>query len=224
VERHLRALTAVGPRRLVGIAAHRAWSNGSSLGLRADLKRLPPRPEARVSVEMAPVALAEFEAFAEALPHATGQERVELLQRELMRERGVETLYVSTAADGRPVYVQWLVLPDAQEPLHEATGGLYPRLQPDEALVEGAYTFPDFRGLAAMAAGMWDLLDTARRVGATTAYTYVTPTNVPSLRGCARAGFGLDHVRLEQRRAGRTRIERARPDAAAGHAWRVAVG
>jgi hypothetical protein len=116
------------------------------------------------------------------------------------------------------------VLPDAQEPLRVATGGLYPHLEPGEALVEGAYTFPDFRGLAAMSAGMWELLVAARDAGATTAYTYVTPTNVPSLRGCSRAGFGLDHVRVEQRRAGRTRIARSRPDADAGRAWQTAVG
>jgi hypothetical protein len=173
---------------------------------------------------MQPVELAAFDAFAKTLPHASGQERVELLSRELLRDGGVETLFASWADDGRPIYVQWLVLPDGQEPLREATGGLYPHLEPGEALVEGAYTFPDFRGLAAMSAGMWDLLDTARRAGATTAYTYVTPTNVPSLRGCARAGFGLDHVRLEQRRAGRTRIARTSADADAGRAWRVAVG
>jgi hypothetical protein len=75
-----------------------------------------------------------------------------------------------------------------------------------------------------MSAGMWDLLAAARCAGTTTVYTYVTPTNVPSLRGCFRAGFALGHVRLERRRAGRTRIERARPDADAGRAWQVAVG
>jgi RimJ/RimL family protein N-acetyltransferase len=208
----------IGPRASAQIAAHRLWSRHRSLGLRVDLEVLPPRPTARVAVEMVPVALSGFAGFEDALAAGDG-ESVELLRRELLRRRGVETLFVAHAAQDRPIFAEWLVLADRQEPLHLATGGLYPPLAAGEALAEGAYTFPAFRGRAAMADGLWQLLARARDAGAHTVYTYVSPDNVPSLKSCARAGFVLHHVRIERRRAGRTRISRVRPDAAAHAAW-----
>lgn len=215
----LRAVATLGPSRAVRLAKNRAWSRHVSLGLRADLDRLPPRPKARTAVTMEPVDILAFEGFAAALRTEDDVEAQELLQRELLREGRVETLFVASSAQGHPVYAQWLVLPDGQERLHAATAGLYPRLGPEDALVEGAYTFPRFRGRAAMADGMWQLLSRAAGAGAARVYTYVSPDNVASLKGCARAGFRLDHVRQERRRVGRTRIGRTALDAAAEAAW-----
>jgi hypothetical protein len=207
----LRTLRTVGPRQAVRIAANRAWSRHSSLGLRADLAELPERHVAKVDATMRPVDASTFDGFA--------GDDVELLQRRLLCEGGVRTLYVARSDAGEPIYAQWLVLPGDQDALRLATGGLYPELEPTEALIEGAYTFPAFRGLAVMADCMWQLFAAARDAGATSMLTYVSPDNVPSLRGCARAGFGLDHVRVEHRRAGRTSIERVAPDDAARTAW-----
>jgi RimJ/RimL family protein N-acetyltransferase len=208
---------------LKGVVARRVWSDSVSLGLRVDLDRLPPRRQAKRRVLMKPVRARDFDVFATCLPDASdGDEALQLLQRERMCSTDVKTLFVGAAEDGRPMYVQWLVQPDDQAGLHRWAGGLFPRLRPGDALVEGAYTFPDFRRLGLMVDGMWQLLEHARRDGATVVYTYVAPDNIASLRGCARVGFELDHVRVAHRRVGRTQVKTLPPDESARTAWLAA--
>ena len=134
----------------------------------------------------------------------------------------VRTLYVADGADGRPIYAQWLIRqPDAwrlqDKPPHDD-------LADDEVLLEGAYTFVAFRGVGAMADGMGQLLRIACDEGKAAAITYVRDNNIPSLRGCARVGFVLDHVRVNSTRLGRVSSDRAEVGAEARRAWESAVG
>jgi len=92
-------------------------------------------------------------------------------------------------------------------------------LADDEALVEGAFTFPTFRGLGVMADGMGQLLSRARRQGVRSVLTYVAEDNLASLRGCARVGFSLDHLRVNRRRLGRRSSVVSPPDEPACAAW-----
>jgi hypothetical protein len=140
--------------------------------------------------------------------------------RQRVLDAGVETLYVTEDGDGAPVYAQWLVTPDTWEALDRFSPTRYPRLAADEALVEGAYTFAAFRGLGVMAAGMAQLLEIAHAAGAGAVITYVGDDNVPSLRGCARVGFELDHLRVNQRRFGRHVSHVSELDVDARSAWR----
>jgi hypothetical protein len=112
------------------------------------------------------------------------------------------------------MYAQWLIDRTSQVSLHAISNGLFPQLREDEALVEGAYTFVAFRRLGIMAEGMRQLLVKAEAVdGAARCFTYVASANVPSLRGCANAGFELDHIRITQQRVGRRRVRHQAPDA-----------
>jgi hypothetical protein len=136
----------------------------------------------------------------------------------------VRTLYVADADDGRPIYAQWLIGRPDQWRLEAETPGAHDALADDEVLLEGAYTFVAFRGVGAMADGMWQLLRIARdEGGAAAAITYVRDDNVPSLRGCARVGFVLDHVRVNSTRLGRGRSERSVIGPAAQRAWETAI-
>src|SRR5438477_9933164 len=101
----------MGPGRAVGVVAHRAWATRMSLGLRADLRHLPPRPEARVRVVMEPVDTAGFDALRRALRTADRENALEILERERMRAAGVKTLYVAFSEDREPIYLQWLIDP-----------------------------------------------------------------------------------------------------------------
>lgn len=53
-----------------------------------------------------------------------------------------------------------------------------------------------------MADGMGQLLRVGAALGAKSALTYVRSDNVPSLRGCAKVGFDLDHVKTVSLRLG----------------------
>jgi RimJ/RimL family protein N-acetyltransferase len=72
-------------------------------------------------------------------------------------------------------------------------------------MLEFAYTFTPFRGLGIMGDAMRRLLQVAADDGHRSAITYVRDDNIPSLRGCQKVGFDLDHVRATSHRAGITR-------------------
>jgi hypothetical protein len=202
-------------------ALRRAWSSEASFGLRADLDRLPEVRPARITVSMEPRDTMSFKGFEDELDRVSGG--VGLVQRQSLCAAGVQTLYVAVDDSGDPIYAQWLVRSNEQEDLHRATHGLFPQLVEGEALVEGAYTFANFRKLGAMTDGMRQLLVRARDSGDRTVFTYVAVGNVPSLRGCASVGFVPDHLRLDTRLLGLRRTHRVPLDASSDARWAAAV-
>lgn len=220
----LATLRGLGARTLVRAVGRRLWSTTRALGLRAPVDDLPDPKPAGIPVAMRETEPTSFASFRDELARARGDDRMEVLGRERFCRGGVTTMYVAADHEGRPVYAQWLVTSADQDRLHAVTGGTFPRLDDREALVEGAYTFTDFRKLGVMAVGMAQLLRIAGERGAQSVITYVSDDNVPSLRGCARVGFGLDHVRVTTRRLGVRRSRRAPLDDRARAAWEAAVG
>ena len=176
---------------------------------------------ARIAVRMEPRDPRSFGGFKDELDRASAG--IGLAQRQSLCDAGVQTLYVAVDGSGEPIYAQWLVRSDEQEALHRATRGLFPTLGEGEALVEGAYTFANFRKLGAMTDGMRQLLVRARDSGDRAVFTYVADGNVASLRGCASVGFVPDHLRLDICRLGIRRSRRAPLDAATEAAWQAAV-
>ena len=193
------------------------WWTKTFLGLRCNLERLPPVRRAAVPITMEPTSTSLFRGFDQELTRSRGTDYVELLLRKDLCDSGVRELYV--AYSDAPAYAQWLVRAEDQDLLHRNAPGRFAHLEPDEVLLEGAYTFAAFRRMGAMADGMTQLLRIAAGEGATSALTYVAIDNVPSLRGCANVGFDLDHVRVSVRRLGRRRSFTHDPDADASLAW-----
>jgi RimJ/RimL family protein N-acetyltransferase len=76
--------------------------------------------------------------------------------------------------------------------------GIFPRLAPDEALLEGAYTPAQYRGLGIMPAAMARIAEHGVAIGARWVVTFVSDDNIPSLKGCDRAGFSPFVRRVER--------------------------
>lgn len=201
VVRHLKSL---GLRDVVGIVGEQTWYTKYFFGLTAPLPPRSPRP-ARIPIEMRPVEARDFRGFVEERSVATGANYAQVLLRQNLCQSGLGQLYVAADGNGRPIYAQWLIRPRDRETLELHSPGRYAPLADDQVLVEGAYTFLQFRQLGAMRDGMAQLLQVAADEGMATAYTYVETHNVPSLRGCAEVGFIPDHVRASVRRLGRRR-------------------
>jgi RimJ/RimL family protein N-acetyltransferase len=85
--------------------------------------------------------------------------------------------------------MQWLIGPEQNELLQSYFKGIFPPLQHDEALLEGAFTPEEFRGRRIMPAAMAQIAGRAAEIGAQRVLTFVTHDNVPSLKGCRRSGF-----------------------------------
>lgn len=203
--------------------AEQSWHTKLFLGLRADLAALPDVRPAKEPITMTERDPRTYRGFDDELENATGADYIEVCFRILSCRAGVRSLYVADGATGRPAYAQWLVRAADQDRIHEHSPGRYPRLGPDEVLLEGAYTFRDYRRMGMMADGMAQLLRIARDEGFRSAITYVGAENVASLRGCANVGFGLDHVRQNRRRLLLRRSRMTVADARAGELWAAAT-
>ena len=210
-------------RELGGVLRRRLWSESMWFGLECrDPTGAPaPRP-AGIPVAMVAQDSRSFRGFHDELPAVSGDAAIEVRSRMRMCEAGVQGLYVAFSEDGRPIYAQWLVRPEAQAELHEVTK-LFPQLDPGEGLLEGAYTFVAFRKLGAMSDGMHQLLAVAAQCSMARCFTYVTAGNVASLRGCANAGFTAGHVRVGRARIGLRRYSSRPLEPAERAVWDKAV-
>ena len=218
------AARVLGVRQTLEIARDRFWSQPHIyLGLRCDLEALPEVPKARVPVEMVPRDPAHAAAFRDELLNVGGADYLQVLLRVWIADAGVRVLYLAESPSGSPIYAQWLVRRTDQPRIAKVMPDAHDELSDGEVLLEGAYTFHEFRGYGAMADGMMQLLHDARQDGHRFAITYVGAENVPSLRGCARVGFDLDHVRINTMRVGRRTSVRAEisPDTQAS--WDAAI-
>lgn len=207
---HVRRL---GRRAIAEGLRTRLSSQDVEFGLRCNLEQLPaPRPASiPLTLERCDDPFGGFEAE---LERATGADYGRTLRRKRLHEQGVRTLHVALTSDRTPVYVQWLVTPSEKHALDECHPGYWPPLKEDEVLLEFAYTFTPFRGMGVMADGMGQLLRVGAALGAKSAFTYVRWDNIPSLRGCTKVGFDLDHVKTLSMRLGVRRSKiRASSDA-----------
>jgi GNAT superfamily N-acetyltransferase len=208
--------------RLSGEALRRElWSERNFFELRCDLTQpAPPPRRAQLDLTMQSVEAGAFRGFDNELEHASRTNHLNVLLLTWYCRASVETLYVGTS-DGRPAYAQWLVKPGDEVHIPR---GRYPKLEADELLLEGAYTFEEFRGLGLMTVGMGQLVQKAREAGASTLVTYVDFDNVPSLRGCANVGFAPALMRTSRHRVGLGRWTGSQLDSFAQAAWRTATG
>jgi len=113
----------------------------------------------------------------------------------------LRTCYLAVTEKDDICYMQRLI-DSSQNHLRPRRMGLV--LQPDEMLLEWAYTFEKFRGLGIMSYAMAELAAFAGKLGARWAMTIVEKSNVASLKGCRNAGFRRYQLREQRWRALRT--------------------
>jgi exosortase len=203
-------------------AEHTYWTR-VFLGLRCDLASLPPVRPAQFEITIKPCDSATFPGLLEESGRVSGPHFIDVFLRQAMCNAGVQTLYVGTAPDGSLACVQWLVTARDQGLLHSHQPGRYPTLAPDEILIEGVYTFWQFRRTGVMTNSLAQLLRIAQGRGARGAFAYVASDNAPSLRTFEQVGFGLDHVRMNKRRLGLTLSEVRPVDEGARRVWIAAT-
>ena len=194
-------------RVLMDVLRERWASRRLSYGLRRDLAVPFPAPAARVPVTIRPLRDSDVPALlaldAPGLDEAARDERRTRLD---MIAAGLRTPYVAVTVDDRPCYMQWLLGPEENERVQAFFHGIFPRLAADEALLEGAFTPEEFRGQGIMAAAMAQLAELAGPLGARWVVTFVTADNLPSLKGCKRAGFAPYLTREESWQQFRRRL------------------
>lgn len=176
-------------RRLSGRLNTKFHERHLAYGLRRDLTVPFTAPQAKIplTVREARETDAEY-LFSPDDPGLTADERQERVWRLAHFRKRIPTCYVAIdGRDGMPCYVQWLM--DARNNAEIQALGPFPILKEDEALLENAYTPSTHRGLGIMPAAMALIAEKGGALGARYVYTFVGTDNIPSLKGCERAGF-----------------------------------
>ena len=178
-----------------------------SYGLRRDLTAPADVREPVIPVTIRPIESADAPAFTEIDRSRHDREATRIRFRSaLLLASPISTCYVAITNEGDPCYMQYLIFPSENDNVEKFFEGVFPRLGEGEALLEAAYTLEDYRGQGIMPFVMEQLAQEARRRGARWLLTFVDTANLPSLKGCKRAGFVPYLVRHQQRRLFRRRI------------------
>ncbi len=197
-------------RQLVDSLQTRLDSVTPALGLARDLAVPHQAPAAKVPVEVHPLGPGEELDFLALDDTDLSDDAAHtILQQRRLLDSQVGTCWIAVDPDGRPAYMQCLILPEHNDRLGGLFGDLYPRLRPGQALLEGAYTPPDFRGKGIMAHAMALIAESATDLGVRSVVTFVGEDNIASLKGCKKAGFWPYTRRLEIYRYGRRQVRYA---------------
>lgn len=207
--------TGVGLRLLLGGSWRLAWarlrkkfySDSCFILLRRDVLQDVDVPPARIPLSVRLLEPSDIEElFGMDGSEEDAAETFAKLDRKRFVESGIGTWYVGVS-EGHPCFSECLMAPSERDEVDTWFRGYFPSLGPDEALMEGAYTPPAFRGKGVMPAVMAHVVDKATEAGARWVLTSCERGNVAALKGCLRVGFVPFLERHERRRLMMRRLE-----------------
>lgn len=166
----------------------RIYSHSVSIGLQRDLNNEFQAPPAKINIEIRPLRKEDFAELLEPSTDPSVNPRIIAIQKRMVNAN-IPTCYVAVTTDSKPCYIQWLIGYDDNQKIENYFRGVFPPLKESEALLEGAYSNPAFRGLRIMPMAMALIAEKATEINARWVHTFVDITNIPSLKGCQRAGF-----------------------------------
>ena len=118
------------------------------------------------------------------------REGQQINQRRKLLAQNIPTPFVAIdQSSSRPCFIQWAFDSSHNDFITHFFKGRFPRLKQGEVLLENAYTHPHYRGQGVMPVAMSLIADIIAARGAREVMTFVETTNIPSLKGCTRAGF-----------------------------------
>jgi hypothetical protein len=194
------ALVAAGYREEVTTHLRR-WFHSDSFayGLRRDLAVPFGAPNAKIPIRVRPLERGDEPSLLDANAGSTnGPDLYERLNLREFIAAGIPTGYVAVTSEGEPCYVQFLIGPAENERVARYFGEFFPKLAPDEALLEHAFTPARFQRLGIMSSAMAQIAEKGQGLGARWVTTFVRQDNVAALKGCKRAGFWPYLVRHER--------------------------
>lgn len=167
---------------------HQEWL---SYGLRRDLLDIQQPFKARIPLSIRALQQDDIRHVLPVDdPSLDRKERLEVRSRREHLENDIPTPYV--AVDLRtdtPCFIQWLMGPEHNDKIQSFFKGRFPILESNEMLLENAYTPVAYRNKGIMPAAMAMIAERAAQLGRRYVITFVLHDNVPSLKGCTKAGF-----------------------------------
>ncbi|WP_298902044.1 hypothetical protein [uncultured Psychroserpens sp.] len=104
-------------------------------------------------------------------------------------EEDIPTCYIAENKDQQAVFRQWVFKPNQNHRVTSYFGDLFPELNHGEALLEGGFTHPNYRGQRIMAKSILNIINLDENNDINRYITFVDKNNLASLKGLYRAGF-----------------------------------
>ncbi|MEX2364726.1 MAG: GNAT family protein [Balneolaceae bacterium] len=165
------------------------YSTSLSVGLRRDISTDFKDPEAKVPISIRELRSTDTGIILQHGEFSKTNPRLADYQKNLS-ESNLPQCFVAVSENDDPCYMQWLIGPEHNNKLSEIFGNAFPQLEKNEALLEAAFMSPSYRGKHIMPAAMSRISKQARNLeGISYVNTFVDIQNIPSLKGCKRAGF-----------------------------------
>lgn len=175
----------------------RMYSRSISIGLQRDLENEFLAPAAKVDIKIRPLKKKDLPDLLDTTGDPTVNPRIAASQQSLVNAN-IRSCYVAVTADDRPCYMQWLIGCRQNDRVQTYFKGIFPLIKSREALLEGAYSNPDFRGQRIMPRAMALIAEKAKEMNVRWVNTFVDASNIPSLKGCQRSGFQPYLIRKER--------------------------
>jgi len=175
---------------LIDEVKRRLYSTEKSICLRRDLEAPFDSPQAAVKLNITPLKekhtekLFDLEWQNQNLPALK-----DVINRLNLYHAHIGTCYTAVDETDEPCFMQWLIGPRENHKLREIYHDGMLQLRADEMLLEGAFTRAAFRGKGIMAEAMSHIAQNGKNLGARWVMTFVKEDNIPSLKGCRKAGF-----------------------------------
>jgi GNAT superfamily N-acetyltransferase len=177
----------------------RVWSNWTHYGLSRDLDVPFEAPNAKIPLKIRTLR-------SDDVPKLLGMDADYVsdrgpyvrMHRLNFVDEGLGTCYVAVTDGDEPCYMQWLMPARQNDRIEGYFRGIFPRLEPDQALLEYAFTREDYQGKGVMPAAMARIAEKARDEGGRSVITFVDHQNIPALKGCQRSGFSPYLLRLDR--------------------------
>ena len=194
-------------RRLLQAARLRFHSDYACLGLRRDARIPFQAPPASIPITVRPLAPGDDLSLLEAdTPGLSANVAFTRLRTARLLQSGISTCFVAIGPDGTPCHLQWLITAKENAKVRAEFGNLFPALEPDQAMIEGAYTPERYQRLGVMAEATARVASHAPEFGARWVIGFTEEDSHPSLKAAKRAGFRPYLRRVESWRLFRHRI------------------
>lgn len=171
----------------------RIYSNTNFIGLEVTPKHLK-NFDSKLDISIRPFENSDINALKEELRH-----------RRLVSEQ-IPHCYVATTKNNDTVYRQWLFKHNQNDRVADYFGPIFPKLEKNEAIVEGVFTHLDYRGLRIMPNAIYKILTQDQYKTLDRVIAFVEESNRASLKGFQRIGFEPYTIRKEQWRLFKRKI------------------
>jgi RimJ/RimL family protein N-acetyltransferase len=122
----------------------------------------------------------------------------EFNRHERLVKENIKNCYIAFDEKNNNCYRQWLIGHYENTKIQKYFGNLFPLLNEGEALIEGVFTNPDYRGLNIMPEAMCRISEIGFNMGYKKIIVFVNIKNIPSIKGSIRSGFEPYLIRKEK--------------------------